>query len=491
VTYAANVGNVFEGVNRIIDVRGWNYFVGPEMDAYHQAHPYQPEIGTEVASAFYTRGIYARDNERGYVSAYDVIGGGSTAEVWWKYFADRPWASGSFVWTGFDYRGEPTPFQWPCISSSFGILDTCGFPKDVFYYYQSWWTANTVLHLLPHWNWSGKEGQDIDVWCFSNCKQVELFLNGQSLGKKEMPRNSHLQWTVKYEPGTLSAKGFGENGNLIAETKVETTGKPAKIQLTSDRTAVNTDGEDCSVVTVSVADGNNRMVPTATNLIHFAVSGPGKIIGVGNGDPACHEPDVYITEPPQHEMPLNDWLTNAVPDEKNRLEVAADFNDANWTKTDVRLEYGSMPANTFWIYRVHFNLTARDMESLHILINFGRIDDDGWIYVNGKSAGESHEWYASPSYDIRPFLHEGENVVAVIVKNIGGPGGLSKSVSLTIQDKPVAPDWKRSVFNGLAQVIVESDRNGGEIQLTASAEGLEPATISIQSKSGGTSPAVP
>ncbi|HXF10729.1 MAG TPA: glycoside hydrolase family 2 TIM barrel-domain containing protein, partial [Desulfuromonadaceae bacterium] len=164
VTYAANVGNVFEGVNRVIDVRGWNYFVGPEMDAYHQAHPFQPEIGTEVASAFYTRGIYARDNTRGYVSAYDVIGGGSTAEVWWKYFADRPWASGSFVWTGFDYRGEPTPFQWPCISSHFGILDTCGFPKDAFYYYQSWWTDKTVLHLLPHWNWAGKENQDIDVW---------------------------------------------------------------------------------------------------------------------------------------------------------------------------------------------------------------------------------------------------------------------------------------------------------------------------------------
>ncbi len=128
------------------------------------------------------------------------------------------------MWTGFDYRGEPTPYSWPCINSHFGILDTCGFPKDNFYYYQSWWTTNTVLHLLPHWNWPGKEGQEIRVDAFSNCKQVELFLNGASLGKQTMQPNSHLTWQVKYAPGTLSAKGYDADGKVIAETKVETTG---------------------------------------------------------------------------------------------------------------------------------------------------------------------------------------------------------------------------------------------------------------------------
>jgi beta-galactosidase len=481
VTYAANVGNVFEGVNRVIDVRGWNYFVGPEMDAYHQAHPYQPEIGTEVASAFYTRGIYARDNTRGYVSAYDVIGGGSTAEVWWKYFADRPWASGSFVWTGFDYRGEPTPFQWPCISSHFGILDTCGFPKDIFYYYQSWWTDKPVLHLLPHWNWSGKEGQDIDVWCFSNCEEVELFLNGQSLGKKTMPRNSHLQWTVKYAPGTLSAKGYS-GGRLITETKTETTGEPAAICLAADHPTIAADGEDVSIVTLSVTDAQGRLVPTANNLVHLAINGPGKIIGVGNGDPSCHEPDVYVTKPPTHDISLNEWRTNSVPDQKDRPEITADFDDTNWGTTDVRPEYGNMAANAFTVYRVHVNLAEADMESSHILINFGRIDDDGWIYVNGKLAAESHEWYASPSYEIHSFLHAGDNAIAVIVKNVGGPGGVSKGTSLTIQDKPVPPDWKRSLFNGLAQVIVQSQKADGDIQLVATADGLPTTTIAIHTK---------
>ena len=480
VTYAANVGNVYEGVNKIIDVRGWNYYV-PDMDNYHKDHPAQPNIGTEVASAFYTRGIYTKDPEKGYVTGYDVVAGGETAENWWSFFAARPWTSGSFVWTGFDYRGEPTPYQWPCISSSFGILDTCGFPKDIFYYYKSWWTTNTVLHLLPHWNWAGKEGQPIDVWCFSNCKEVELFLNDRSLGKKAMPRNSHLQWTVNYEPGTLSAKGYND-GKVVAETKVETTGAPAAVQLTPDRSTIHADGEDCSVVTVSVTDSEGRMVPTADNLVHFTVTGPGKIIGVGNGDPSCHEPDVYLTKAAGHEIKLDEWRTNAVPDEKERPEVAANFNDADWHQTDVRPDYGPMSANSFMVYRAHFQATDRDQQSERAVISFGRIDDDGWIYVNGKLAGESHQWNASPAYEIRSRLHAGDNTIAVIVKNGGGPGGLSMGASLALQDKPVAPDWQRSVFNGLAQVIVQNTGGRGEIKLTAQAEGLAPATTLIHAE---------
>ena len=151
------------------------------------------------------------------------------------------------MWTGFDYRGEPTPYAWPCINSHFGVLDTCGFPKDNFYYYQSWWTTNLVLHLLPHWNWPGKEGQEIRVDALSNCEEVELFLNGESLGKQPMKRNSKLSWQVKYAPGDLSAKGFN-GGKVVAETKVETTGEPAAVQLTPDRAAINADGEDVSVI---------------------------------------------------------------------------------------------------------------------------------------------------------------------------------------------------------------------------------------------------
>lgn len=176
-TYAANNGNQFEGINSVVDVRGFNYIILGNPDKYHRDHPGQPVWGSEEASTLCTRGIYANDTSAGYVSDYDVNAPswGSTAEHWWKYYAARPWLAGAFVWTGFDYRGEPTPYSWPCINSHFGIMDVCGFPKNNYYYYQAWWTNKDVLHIAPHWNWSGREGKLVAVWCQSNCDSVELF----------------------------------------------------------------------------------------------------------------------------------------------------------------------------------------------------------------------------------------------------------------------------------------------------------------------------
>ena len=297
VTYAANEKNVFLGINSVIEVRGWNYHLGPHVDDYHAEHPLQPIVGTEQASVVGTRGVYANDYERGQVSTYDIVwpGWDTTAESWWTFFAARPWLSGAFVWTGFDYRGEPSPCNWPSISSHFGILDTCGFPKDSFYYYKSWWTAEPVLHLAPHWNWPGREGQEVLVQAFSNCAEVELFLNGVSQGKQAMKRNSKLFWRgVNYAPGTLHAKGYDAAGIVVAETKVETTGAPARIVLTPDRETINADGEDVAVFTVAAVDAQGRIVPLAQNHVSFALAGAGRIIGVGNGDPNCHEPDVFV-----------------------------------------------------------------------------------------------------------------------------------------------------------------------------------------------------
>jgi len=296
VTYAANNGARFPGINSVIEVRGWNYNLSAATDSYHKEHPAQPNVGTEQGSTIGTRGIYASDRERGYASAYDdndinpKRGGGRTAERWWNIFAVRPWLSGAFIWTGFDYRGEPTPYKWPCINSHFGVVDTCGFPKDNFYFYQSWWSDKPVLHILPHWNWPGRESQAMDVRCFSNCKEVELFLNGTSLGRKTVPLNGHLAWEVRYVPGVLSAKGY-DGERVIAQSRVETTGAPAIVQLEPDRTTIAADGQDVSVINVCAIDAEGRRVPTADNLIHFSLSGPGRIIGVGNGDPSSHEPD--------------------------------------------------------------------------------------------------------------------------------------------------------------------------------------------------------
>ncbi|MGA2555567.1 MAG: beta-galactosidase GalA [Verrucomicrobiota bacterium] len=285
--------NTPAGISAGIDVQGFNYFHSGDMDRFHAANPAMPAIGTEEASAYSTRGIYEATPH--YRTAYDTNapGYGATAEQWWQYYSARPWASGAFVWTGFDYRGEPSPFRWPNISSEFGILDTCGFPKDVFYYYQSWWTDKTVLHLMPHWNWPGKEGQDIDVRCFSNCEEVELLLNGQSLGRKPMPKNSHLRWSVPYAPGTLLARGY-KGGRQLAHDQVETSGPPAAVQLSAARAVLRADGEDLALVTVKILDSQRRPVPVADNLVHFELSGPAAIIGVGNGDPVSHEPDVFL-----------------------------------------------------------------------------------------------------------------------------------------------------------------------------------------------------
>ncbi|HMR85100.1 MAG TPA: DUF4982 domain-containing protein, partial [Niabella sp.] len=250
-------------------------------------------LGTEVGSTVTTRGVYVTDSAKAYLSDFDenYPPWASTAEQWWKLAVARDWMMGGFVWTGFDYRGEPTPFQWPNINSHFGIMDMCGFPKSIYYYYQSWWTDRDVLHIAPHWNWKGKEGQPIKVWVNSNAEVVELFLNKKSLGKQTMPRNGHLQWQVKYQPGALRA--VARKGKRVFERSIQTTGPAASIVLSSPRKTILADGSDATVINVSVNDRNGYPVPDASSLIHFTVKGDAKIIGVGNGDPSCHEPDQY------------------------------------------------------------------------------------------------------------------------------------------------------------------------------------------------------
>jgi len=292
-TYAADVPNVFEGVNEVIPVRGFNYRQFAVAD-YHRDHPNQPIIGTEMGSTVTTRGIYQLDSLKAYLPDQDITAPwwASRAEEWWQLAAPNKFWLGGFIWTGFDYRGEPTPFKWPNINSHFGVMDMCGFPKNIYYYYQSWWTDKDVLHISPHWNWPGKEGQAMDVWVNSNADDVELFLNGKSLGKKQMPRNGHLQWSVLYEPGKLAAIAYKKGKKLTAQ--VETTGPAAEVVITPYKTTMLADGKDAAVINVSVVDKEGREVPNANQLIKFILTGDAKIIGVGNGDPSSHEPDKCV-----------------------------------------------------------------------------------------------------------------------------------------------------------------------------------------------------
>jgi beta-galactosidase len=273
------------------DVMGYNY-MDPESEVYHNAHLDKPVMGTETVSAVGTRGIYITDPKTGFVGSYDpyTTTGRASAEGWWSFVNARPWNMGGFVWTGFDYRGEPSPYEWPNISSQYGIIDTCGFPKDTFFYYQAWWTSKPVLHLFPHWNWPGYEGKEIAVWVHSNMDRVELFLNGQSLGLKEMKQDSHLAWNVKYTPGTIEARGY-KGGKLMMTAKRETVGTPAKLVMTADRGEISADGEDVAMFAVEVRDAEGRIVPITDNEVTFRMTGAGNLIGVGNGDPTDHGSD--------------------------------------------------------------------------------------------------------------------------------------------------------------------------------------------------------
>jgi beta-galactosidase len=311
VTYASNRGP-YQGVNELMDVRGFNYYIG-EIDRYHKEHPGQPLLGSEIASTLCTRGEYAVDKSKGYVPAYDKEKPrwGELAEEWMRFFGERPWLAGAFVWTGFDYRGEPTPYEWPCINSHFGILDTCGFPKDLFWYYKSWWTNEPVLHLLPHWNWQGREGQPIEVWAFTNAQQVRLWLNGRDLGSREVERFGHAEWQVPYEPGRLEAVGY-RDGREVSRAVVETTGPPARLVLEADRPEVAADRNDVSVVRVSVVDERGREVPTAGDEVTFELNGPGRIIGVGNGDPSSHEADQFLDAATQPHRRLFNGLAQVI-----------------------------------------------------------------------------------------------------------------------------------------------------------------------------------
>jgi beta-galactosidase len=289
VTVAVNSDNE-QGVSDAVDVIGFNYNQWLP-DGFHKKYPKRPVLGTEVSSAISTRGEYTTDAKLNLMNSYNgVVPWGQTPEDWWKFYAEREWLAGGFAWTGFDYRGEPTPYGWPSINSQFGIVDMCGFPKDYFHYYRAWWKKAPALHVFPHWNWDGRDGQQVSVWVYSNVEEVELLVNGQSLGRKPVPRLGHLEWKVTYAPGAIEARGYSGGKQVLSE-RHETTGAPASIKLTPDRSVILADGEDATVVRVEVLDAKGRHVPTAGDKIAFKVSGAGRFIGVGNGDPNCLESD--------------------------------------------------------------------------------------------------------------------------------------------------------------------------------------------------------
>jgi len=293
VTAAMNHGWNSGGYSDVLDVVGYNY--GDKRSQYvndHEKYQQRKMFVTESTSFVSTRGEYEINKEKGYVSnigPYTPTWGPEPGKDW-EQIVLYPYLGGSFVWTGFDYRGEPTPYLWPCVSSHFGIMDICGFPKDGYYAYQAAWTNTPIVHLFPHWNWQGKEGKPIKVYAYTNCEEVELFLNGKSIGKKKSIPFTKLEWELVYKPGKLEALGYNK-GRTVAKDIVETTTAPSQIALKSDCNTLKADGCDVAVIRVAIKDSRGRVVPVADNLVKFTIEGPGKIIGTGNGNPTSHEPD--------------------------------------------------------------------------------------------------------------------------------------------------------------------------------------------------------
>ena len=271
-----------------LDVVGFNYIVQNDVDNRKKANPTWRIVGTEETTGCGTRGWYFNLSEypgrmvslnRTMEQNYENI-----IERGWKFYAERPWAAGLFYWTGFDYRGEPNPLKFPAHDSEFGILDYCGFPKDEAYYLKSWWTEEPILHIFPHWNLQGHEGEEIEIWAYSNCDEVELTVNGKKLERQQMPKNGHLKWKAVYQPGRVVAIGY-KNGKRIMTETIETTKPAYKMVLKTDRQEITADGRDLAVITVEVQDQKGRIVPDACPMLNFQLEGEGRILGAGNGDP--------------------------------------------------------------------------------------------------------------------------------------------------------------------------------------------------------------
>lgn len=491
---AGGSGGWGHGISTVLDVMGFNYIFNGDIDKQHRDFPDQPGIGTEETTSRSTRGVYADDPANAHLEATDRKPSGRSMETGLAFYAARPFLSGLFFWTGFDHRGEPNPFGWPQVGSQCGIVDQCGFPKDMFYYLKSWWTNSPVLHLLPHWNWKAGKSQEIRVWAYGNCDEVELFLNKKSCGRKTMPKMGHLEWTVNYAPGVLLARGFTK-GRVVVIDRVETTGEPAAVRLSPDRASLQADGEDVSVITVRIADSKGRTVPTASNEIAFSIQGPGRIIGVGNGDPSSHEPDRFFERISQSK--IEGLKTAAVRTKADYPETGIGYDDSNWRPAlDGQGNYGVKTEDTLKTVVIRGTFGLSDLpEGTEFILWPKSLGQEQAVYVNGTLVAKNiRRGDDVQKYKLdRSILRPGRNIYALVgtplvpryrYDNLNTDPGI-------VQVVQPSPAWKRKVFNGLAQVIVQALKEQGEIILSASSVGLAKTDVRILTRACALRPSVP
>lgn len=480
VTAAMN-GSFFDPVNvsSVVDVTGFNYYQG-DYDKFHRLYPRRPLTSSEDTSAFETRGAYASDPAKHVITSYDdeAASWGGTHRATWQAIADRPFVAGGFVWTGFDYHGEPTPFAWPTVSSFFGILDLCGFPKTAFDIHRAAWTDDApVVGLVPHWNWAGKEGQPIRVFVASNAEQVRLSLNGRDLGTQAVDRLQGNAWTVPYAPGRIEVVAI-RGGRAVARAAQETAGPPVALRLTPARTVMAGDDEDAQPVTIDAVDAAGRHVPTANLATRFTVEGA-TIIGVGNGDPNSHEAEKggarslfnglaqailqagtgrgsivmraeadglkparlvidRLAVPPRAQVPatpaaqgLREWRRSAAFAARPAIDLApADGDNNSWAFQRGSLAVPADPAGRWRLYRGAVTPWRR-MAAEGGMLRFAEVTGRAELWVDGRKVAVKDAPAPAPFEGALPAGPGERRVVLLVEAAPGAPSGITGGVTLT------------------------------------------------------------
>lgn len=484
VTQSASSSGAPEGTSVGSEVIGFNYKGQHDIDAMHKRFPDRPMLVSEEAATHSTRGIYVDDRARAHLAAYDKRTGAaytSSIEEGWRFNAARPFLAGMFVWTGFDYRGETTPFGWPAVSSQFGMLDTTGAIKDSGYYLKSVWTSEPMVHLLPHWNWHGREGQPIDVRVYGNTDEVELLLNGKSLGRKAPQRYGHLQWSVPYSPGSLTARGY-KAGKLVAQQTVETAGDGRAVRLSVDKAKLRAGGDDVAVVTVNVVDREGRVVPTADHRIAFETTGPVRLLGMGNGDPGSHEVD----KPAElhRYAAATGWRHRALARPEDADALLTDASGAGWRDPFAWIPMEQQPQDAAWnLVTVMLERKVPAGQRLELLL--GEVAPGVRYFLDGRP--------------ITPLPEGGLGAVEVVPSNTPAQlamvfptpergtralfeGSQSGRRWVTLRSTTPAAPWERSLFNGHAQVTLQATgkaEHNGRATLRARGGGLATAEVVI------------
>lgn len=467
VTYAGCNGADFTGANAAAEIRGINYIRngsdGSWVDQYHRAHPHQPIIGTEEGSYVLSRGGAINDLGSGMLDALGnvTMPWGSTPKGWVKYFEERPYLAGSFLWTGFDYRGEPNPFYYANATSSFGTIDLCGMEKPPFYYYKAWWTDEPTLKLAPHWN--HKVGDTVTVAAFTNCERISLFLNGRMIETKDVSRFDAPQFTLPFEPGVLSVEGV--RGDLHLHDKLITSGKTAQVRIVPILGAQSE--ADVAIYQLEAYDESGIFCPLASEEIGVTIEN-GRIIGVGNGDPACW--DAEQIPPREQSLSVRSFsckegvfnvpakAPNALRKRFDWLETESGENRPEGFEDDYRI-VARFGHNLILAQRRVYTVRISHTEAYEY-VEFERLGSRTEVYLNGEKIGDTFRIHGRQANNaVRPyrfyaFFAPGENELRVVaMQEESDPPAMSGYVKL---GRHIEGNWKVRLHYGKARVFVKS-----------------------------------